>query len=220
MWVVKLGGSLAGSEILRLWLSGLAERAGGRVVIVPGGGLFADAVRKAQLQSHFSDWHAHRMALLAMDQYGWMLLGLENKLGPARSLVEIHGALAEGRVPVWLPSNMLAARTDVPATWDITSDSLAAWLAGQLAAEHLVLVKSVAPGVGSIPVEDVVQRGIVDHGFEEFLAECGCIGWWVGDSSHAGFFAMLEEDGKSSGHGEMANILGIGIAKPRRFFVS
>ena len=48
MWVVKLGGSLAYASELPRWLSALAEGAGGRAIIVPGGGPFADQVRHAQ----------------------------------------------------------------------------------------------------------------------------------------------------------------------------
>ena len=45
--VVKLGGSFAFSVHLRAWIEAIAACAG-RVVIVPGGGPFADTVRAAQ----------------------------------------------------------------------------------------------------------------------------------------------------------------------------
>ena len=45
MWVVKIGGSLSHDPMLRKWLVELCEVGGGRVVIVPGGGDFADKVR-------------------------------------------------------------------------------------------------------------------------------------------------------------------------------
>ena len=46
MWVVKIGGSLSHDSALREWLTLLWEVGGGRVVIVPVGGDFADAVRR------------------------------------------------------------------------------------------------------------------------------------------------------------------------------
>ena len=46
MWVVKIGGSLSHDPALREWLTQLWEVGGGRVVIVPGGGDFADTVRQ------------------------------------------------------------------------------------------------------------------------------------------------------------------------------
>jgi Amino acid kinase family len=58
--VVKLGGSFAFSEHLRKWVEALAACVG-RVVIVPGGGPFADAVRLAQTRMGFDDRAAHQM---------------------------------------------------------------------------------------------------------------------------------------------------------------
>ena len=68
MWVVKLGGSLLGSPELKQWLDTLVTHSDGRVLIVPGGSLFADAVREAQAVSGVDDVLAQRLALLAMDQ--------------------------------------------------------------------------------------------------------------------------------------------------------
>ena len=64
--VVKLGGSLGAAGTLALWLAAVREHGGGRAVIAPGGGAFADAVRVAQRRDGFSDVAAHRMAILAM----------------------------------------------------------------------------------------------------------------------------------------------------------
>ncbi|MCG8046554.1 MAG: hypothetical protein N0C89_17320 [Candidatus Thiodiazotropha endolucinida] len=74
MWVVKLGGSLFNSADLRDWLAVLAKA--GSLVIVPGGGPFADQVRLAQRLWQIDDSSAHLMALLAMEQFGRMLCGL------------------------------------------------------------------------------------------------------------------------------------------------
>jgi 5-(aminomethyl)-3-furanmethanol phosphate kinase len=177
IWVVKLGGSLAGGALLADWLDVLAA-GGGRVVVVPGGGPFADAVREAQQRSKFDDAVAHRMALLAMEQYGLMLAGLRPGLHPADSNARILKLLDEGATPVWMPSRMVLGDADIPESWDVTSDSLAAWLAGELAADCLILVKSVAVEEGRT-VGDLVRLGIVDPALPEFLARsrsaCHCI---------------------------------------------
>ena len=75
-WIVKIGGSLAaGPAALGRWLLAL-EAGRRRVVVVPGGGPFADTVRSAQAELGFDDSTAHRMALLAMEQYGMALCAL------------------------------------------------------------------------------------------------------------------------------------------------
>ena len=83
MWVVKLGGSLQSFPGLRDWVRLIAEQGGGRVVLVPGGGQFADAVRAAQRTAGFDDRTAHGMALFAMEQYGLMLAALLARDGAA-----------------------------------------------------------------------------------------------------------------------------------------
>ena len=73
--VVKLGGSYAFSSTLKSWIEAVAACAG-HVVVVPGGGPFAETVRAAQPKMGFDDRAAHEMALLAMEQYGCALASL------------------------------------------------------------------------------------------------------------------------------------------------
>lgn len=165
--MVKLGGSLASSPELRGWLAAIAC-GGGRLVLVPGGGPFADQVRKAQRQWSFADATAHRLAIMAMEQYGFMLASLEPRLRPSASRAAIRRILAAGGLPLWLPTRMTLGRPEIPESWDVTSDSLAAWLAAELAADGVLLVKSVAVAAGS-SVEDLARRGIVDPLFPRFI---------------------------------------------------
>jgi aspartokinase-like uncharacterized kinase len=75
-----------------------------------------------------------------------------------------------------MPTRMALGRPDIPESWDVTSDSLAAWLAAELAADALVLVKSVAVAPGS-SVEELARRGVVDALLPRFLGArpCRCI---------------------------------------------
>ncbi len=72
--VIKLGGSHAGSYLLRPWIDALAPATG--IVIVPGGGPFADTVRTMQPAIGYNDHAAHDMALMAMAQFGRALAAL------------------------------------------------------------------------------------------------------------------------------------------------
>lgn len=142
MWVVKLGGSLLGSPELTRWLEVLVKFSDGKIVIVPGGGLFADAVREAQQLSNTSDAVAHQLALLAMDQFGILLAGMNPGLVTASSELEIAERGWQHLAIVWLPSKMVLADDSIPKNWQVTSDSLSGWLANKLGAEQLILVKS------------------------------------------------------------------------------
>jgi aspartokinase-like uncharacterized kinase len=142
--VVKLGGSHALSPLLPGWLAAIG-RAAGRVAVVPGGGPFADAVRTAQPAMGFDDDAAHDMALLAMVQYGRALTCLAEGFVSADTLAAVREAVARGLVPVWSPWPMLRAHPDIPRSWDVTSDSLAVWLATALGARGVVLIKHCDP---------------------------------------------------------------------------
>jgi aspartokinase-like uncharacterized kinase len=181
--VVKLGGSLALSDALKSWLDALSQCAG-HVVVVPGGGPFADAVRAAQPNMGFDDRAAHHMALSAMEQYGRALVSLGEGFTLAGSAAAIHRAVRGGRVPVWAPARMALCAKDIPSSWDMTADSLAAWLAGKLGAKCVLLVKQ-ADVTGPIPVHDLAARGIVDPLFPRFLAAAGAEAFMAGPHDHA-----------------------------------
>jgi dihydroneopterin aldolase len=170
--VIKLGGSFAFSPDLKDWIVAIA-RCAGRVVIVPGGGPFADLVRAAQPQMGFDDRAAHRMGLLAMEQYGCAIKSLHERLSLADSLDSIRRGLADDQVPVWLPTQMALGAVDIPQSWDVTSDSLAAWFAGKIGAERLLLVKHVEGTEKTVRAGDLVARNTVDKAFEQFVAASG-----------------------------------------------
>jgi len=166
--VVKLGGSFAFSSRLRNWIEALAACAG-RVVIVPGGGPFADAVRSAQPRMGFDDSAAHHMAVLAMEQYGRALASLNKVLSPADSADAIHRDLAERRVPVWMPSQMVLRASDIAQSWEVTSDGLAAWLVPRIGADRLFLIKHVEVHSARSRCEDLVATGVVDKALAPHL---------------------------------------------------
>jgi aspartokinase-like uncharacterized kinase len=165
--VLKLGGSQALGPHLTEWLAAIAAEAG-RVAVVPGGGPFADAVRAAQGVIGFDDAAAHDMALMAMAQFGRALQGLDRRFRPAGSIVAIRRALRERVVPVWSPERMARA-AKLPATWDLTSDSLAAWLAGAIGAGRLILVKHGCFPAEGVAIERLVADGVVDPLFPRYV---------------------------------------------------
>jgi 5-(aminomethyl)-3-furanmethanol phosphate kinase len=188
--VVKLGGSYAGSAEREKWLEAIGCCAG-RVVLVPGGGPFADAVRTAQREMRFDDCTAHHMALLAMEQYGRALASLRPRWKLASSVEDIHSVLADSGVPVWAPAPMVLAAKDLPESWELTSDSLAAWLAGILGVSRLLLVKQVAGSKPSVPAADLVAKGVVDPLFPRFLGASGATAYIAGLADHAAAAAAI-----------------------------
>lgn len=181
--VLKLGGSLSGSPTLRQLLralAGVARRK--RLLVVPGGGPFADAVRKAWRDLRLSERAAHRMALLGMDQFGLLLCDLEPRAVPVRTLPQARAVARSGKLPVLLAARLAAVARDLPASWDVTSDSVAAWVAARAGGVRLILLKSVSvPRTGGnarnnhpTPPAPTARRlaraGIVDRAFPVFTS--------------------------------------------------
>jgi 5-(aminomethyl)-3-furanmethanol phosphate kinase len=163
-WVVKVGGSFAESPArLRRLMETLAD-AGRRhrLIVVPGGGSFADEVRRADRRFALGDSAAHWMAILAMDQYGYLLA----RLAPGAALVRTPRELVAGRLNVLAPSAWLRRTDPLPHSWAVTSDSIAAWVARALGARRLMLVKHedgyIGPGRGPGMIPPRVRRIALD----------------------------------------------------------
>jgi aspartokinase-like uncharacterized kinase len=142
--VVKVGGGLqraAGDDALRALCTVLGEL--GRrhpLLVVPGGASFTDAVRDADRRFALAATTSHRMAILGMEQFGWLLSELIPRAARCADLARAS-TLAPGRAAVLLPAGL--PPDALPASWQATSDSIAAWVAGRLGAGRLVLVKEV-----------------------------------------------------------------------------
>ncbi len=126
-----------------------------QVIIVPGGGVFADTIRKVYGEYHLShesrtecndksdaeygltEEAAHNMAILAMEQYGYFLSGISGI--PVCDSVDTDCKLP---IRIILPARMLLGMCEdsfgdnhngedagMPHTWDTTSDAIATWIA-------------------------------------------------------------------------------------------
>ncbi len=158
--VVKIGGSLlAHPATLDQVMAAVAEAARHwRVLIVPGGGPMADTVRQVDRALHLSPDASHWMAMKAMDQLAELLA---DRYAPAALVTDAHElrqALRLANLPVLAPYRWLRDADALPHSWEVTSDSIAAWLAGELGARRVVLVK--APGASGELVDAHFQRSL------------------------------------------------------------
>ena len=163
------GGLLADAGRLETVLAAIGAAARSRrILIVPGGGPFADAVRATDRQLGLSQTAAHWMAVLAMDQFAHVIVATLDESVLVENRSEIGEAFAARQVPVLAPSRWLRGADPLPHSWDVTSDSIAAWVAGQVDARQLVLVKPA--GVSALSVGSGFSRtDLVDPYFSRAL---------------------------------------------------
>jgi hypothetical protein len=131
VYLVKYGGSLL-NEAPRLLPLFQEED----VLIVPGGGVFADAVRQLSRNHSLSDEGSHRMAIRAMDLIGLFLSDLSG-IPSTASLADLPSPA------ILLPSRILEEEDPFPASWEVTSDSIAAYFAWKTGADRFLLLKAI-----------------------------------------------------------------------------
>ncbi len=101
------------------------------ILIVPGGGIFADAVREADRTFGLGADASHWMAVLGMEQYACCLLD-NSRAVPTYSIDQ-----PDPGVSVLFPYGLLKAEDPLPHSWDVTSDTIAAWVAQQTGARFV-----------------------------------------------------------------------------------
>jgi len=142
--IIKIGGSIlqnqAGKKLLKAFN---ALRKQFSFVILPGGGAFANLVREYHKKFQLSEDRSHWMAILCENILGFLILeNLESGV-PVFELSEIPKVIQAARIPVFLPFQHLFTQDPLPHSWEVTSDSIAAYLAEILKAQKLILVKDV-----------------------------------------------------------------------------
>jgi len=174
--VIKVGGSLISEapelidRLVKEFGSGhsgaasdeqVSEKSLYSILIVPGGGVFADAVRRADERSGLGDDAAHWMAVLGMEQYACYLQDKSGAMG-TDSITEPSAG-----VSILFPYRLLKAEDPLPHTWGVTSDTIAAWVAKQTGA---LLIK--ATDVDGIFREGKLVREIFTSDFSENFESC------------------------------------------------
>ena len=164
MIVVKLGGSLYSSELLQVWVDAIASLNHHEIIIVPGGGPFADQVRSASNDWKIDDETAHDMAVLAMQQYGYLIASLNRDVLPLSSIDSLSFG-SNKKAFIWFPYQDVIEKCDYPKSWHVTSDSIALWLANYISAEKLCMIKSA--DIGQLTIDKIGASDIVDNYFAQ-----------------------------------------------------
>ncbi len=184
--VIKLGGSLLDLPDLAGrfgdWLAGQPPRAN---VLIVGGGALVDAIRAADRTHGLGESASHALALQAMSltaqlatqifsgaQLRTSLAAIDRRAAGPLQILDVRRVLDDPRPSVGTTESETAGSADdataLPHSWDVTSDSIAAHVAGRLGAAELVLLKSALPGDGATP-EELAATGFVDRHFPQVL---------------------------------------------------
>ncbi len=155
--VIKLGGSLLDwpglREAFRTWR---AKQAPAVDLLVVGGGKAADWIREADQLHGLGDDAAHQLAIQAMQLNALLAEALWpealalTRLDSLRDRTLLPGLWVLQAWPALSDVEQARFASLLPHTWNVTSDSIAAWLAGAINVDELVLLKSSLPPHESI----------------------------------------------------------------------
>jgi len=179
--VFKIGGSLFDLRDLPEVIERvLAQRPQSARLLVAGGGAAADIVRNWDEVHHLGQSAAHELALEAMDLAASLLARFLPDARLVRSEPQARLAASDGVLSILCAGCFIKAaesrgHAPLEQSWRITSDSIAAWTAGVLAAD-LVLVKSV-PAPLDMTLAAAVRAGLVDECFPALAARLPVVGW-------------------------------------------
>lgn len=143
--LIKIGGSLANTPKILIKLCEEIERIGKthELVIIPGGSKFADVARIMDKDFNLSDIIAHKIAILGMDQFGYVLNNLIKNSYVIHQLDKIEKINKLKNIPVFLPSRFFFEKNPLENTWKITSDSISIYIAKQLKIHRVIITTNV-----------------------------------------------------------------------------
>lgn len=140
--LVKIGGSLAYDvkPLLNTLKSFSSEE--NRIVVVPGGGMFADVVRDLDRDVKLSNRASHRMALMSMDMMGVYFSDISH-IKTVDNLYDTKVTLQDKNIVILLPSKVVLSTDELPHSWEVTSDSIALYIAKLLRLRRVIIVTDV-----------------------------------------------------------------------------
>lgn len=179
--VVKVGGSVLTLPDLSARLEKLLHDSPAlRPVFIAGGGALADVVRAWDAALALGEQFCHELALETMSTTASLLAHRLPRGRVVDSFAAAEACWSRGERPVlnvksWLAQNP-ASTDDLPASWEVTSDSLAAWVALQWHADELWLLKSVDLPE-SMTIAEASAAGFVDRHFPRLAGRLPSLRW-------------------------------------------
>jgi aspartokinase-like uncharacterized kinase len=133
-WVIKIGGSLFPKHAINL----AKKLKGSNSLIIMGGGNFANLIRQYDQKYKFSSKTTHELAIDSMDILSKLL---DDKLECTKLVYSIQDAIKisnDGFIPILVVSKILKEKNPFEYSWDISSDSIAAYFSNILKAKLLI----------------------------------------------------------------------------------
>ncbi|MCI5867264.1 MAG: delta 1-pyrroline-5-carboxylate synthetase [Methanosphaera sp.] len=135
--VVKIGGSLFPEYLNDLYP--VFQHFSSEIVLVNGGGDLANKIRDYNLEFNYSDDVNHWCAIRCMDILGKLICDKFDDIIAIKSFDEIDKVHKMGKIPLILAYELMRQLDPLEHSWDVSSDSIACWVASEINAKLLIL---------------------------------------------------------------------------------
>lgn len=165
-FIIKVGGSLLKNINQCKSLVDVIIEAGKsyKLLLFPGGGEIDNYIEAYHQQVPLDREIFHRATMLSMDQTALLFSNYNlNKLVPINNLIDCKKVLADGKIPVLLPSQIVFGLDPFRYTNRITSDGMALYFGHILQVKRMVVLKSING------ILDRDQKIISRLTFDEFI---------------------------------------------------
>ncbi len=175
--IIKVGGSLFDSPDLGSRLeSFLQTHQFPNPVLISVGAVFADVIRRLDRIHQLEDSVSHLLGTNTLNLSSRFVASLSDKLVQTSCPVQVSTLREQEHVPVFDASEFTLEHSLLPSSWDVTSDSIAAWLCSLHPESQLVLLKSRRAPL-PLTFFDAAQNGLVDLHFPNVASDLDTIYW-------------------------------------------
>ena len=168
MWIFKIGGSWIKNPKLDELATLFNKFKDEKIVIVTGGGCFADSVRCAYKNSNMNEKTGNFLALKATEIFAHYLK-IKN---PNFFLSDKEDEFYENKIKIWLPSKVLSKERTFEKNWNSTSDSVAVWLGNKIVSKGIIFLKSLSfSKTNTYSLNTLQNQDILDQNVKKYLSK-------------------------------------------------
>jgi len=166
MWIVKIGGSWLKNPKLPLLINFLQKFAKEKIVLVVGGGVFAETVRNVYKSNKMTEETGHILAMKATEIFAYYL----KSINPDIRITNRVTNFIKKNLNLWLPTEKLSFEKKFQKNWESTSDSIATWLYTNNKSKGVVFIKALGfENEEKEKVKDLQKKKILDRNVKNYI---------------------------------------------------
>jgi len=166
MWIVKIGGSWLKNPKLPSLINFLQRFANQKIVLVVGGGIFAETVRNVYKSNKMTEETGHILAMKATEIFAYYLRSINQDISISNKITNF----IEKKLNLWIPTERLSSEKKFKKNWESTSDSIATWLYSNTKSKGVVFIKSLSfAKEEKLKLKDLQKKKILDLNIENYI---------------------------------------------------